>query len=185
MTEEQIDKIFDLMARSKPTARENIKTLYLDRIGESIIDYCIKYFKNEKNADVRSDYLKFMLEYARTNSRVPEFARMALTDKSGKVRKKALSILAFSLRSEFVDFLKPQRGKLKGNEEDIENAIAAIRNKNHNLFYPSYDKWTVTHSDENGHLNSAQFNEDVKFYIERHAKEAVPELKNILGSLYD
>jgi hypothetical protein len=50
MSEEQIDKLFDLISKSKPTTRENIKTLYLDRIGESIIDYCIKHFEKEKLA---------------------------------------------------------------------------------------------------------------------------------------
>jgi hypothetical protein len=184
MSEEQIDKLFDLISKSKPTTRENIKTLYLDRIGESIIDYCIKHFEKEKLADVRCDYLSFMLQYARVDSRVTEFARIALTDKSSKVRKKALSIFAFSLKTEFVGFLESERGKLKGNEDDIENAIAAIKGKNHNLFYPSYDKWTITQADRNGHLNRAQFIADVNLYIEKHAKEAVPELISILGSLY-
>jgi hypothetical protein len=184
MTEEQIDKVFELMSKSKPTARENIKTLYLERLGESIIDYCLRHFKEEENADVRSDYLGFMLQYSKTEGRVTEFAKIALTDKSKKVRKKALSILAFSLKADLLDFLGSQRGILKGNEEDIENAIIAIKNQNHNLFYPACDRWTITPADKNRHFNKAQFAEDVKLYIEKYAKETVSELKNILGSLH-
>jgi hypothetical protein len=185
MTDEQIDKIFDLISKSKSTARENIKTFYLERLGESIIDYCMRRFQKEKSAEVRCDYLGFMLQYARTDNRVTEFAKIALNDKSHKVRRKALSILAFSLKAELVDFVKSQRGKLMGNEEDIENAIKALKSSNPDHFYPAYDVWTVTQADTTRHLNKDQFKEDVKLYIEKYSKEAVPELKNILGSLYD
>jgi hypothetical protein len=108
-----------------------------------------------------------------------------LTDKSVKVRRKALSIFAFSLRPDLLDLLKSLRGKLKGNEEDIENAMKAIKSQNHYLFYPMYDVWTVTVADEHRHLNKEQFAEDVKLYIEKYAKEAVPELTTILGSVYN
>jgi hypothetical protein len=184
MTKEQIDKIFELISRSNPTARENIKTFYLDRIGEEIIDYCIKHFKKEKNAEVRCDFLRFIIQYAKIDNRVTEFARTALTDKSKKVRKKALSIFAFSLNSDFLEFLESQREKLKGNQEDIENAIIAIKKQDHNQFYPAYNEWVITLADKNRHLNKEQFTEDVRVYIEKYSKEAVPELKNILGTLY-
>jgi len=185
MTFEQIDRIFKLISKSKPTARENIRTFYLDRIDESIIDFCVRHFETEKRAEIRCDYLRFTLEYAKTEKWVTDFAEKALTDRSKMVRKKALSIFAFSLNSDFLKLLESQRGKLKGNEEDIENAIKAIKCKNHNLFYPAYDTWTITRADKNRHLNKQQFKEDIQLYIEKYAKEAVPELKNILDSLYD
>jgi hypothetical protein len=185
MTEEQIDSIFNLLSTSKSTTRENIKSLYLDRIGDSIIDYCIKHFEITSKADVKCDYLRFVIQYAKTDNRVTDFAKKALADKSKKVRQKALSILAFSTNTDFLSLLESQRQKLKGNEDDIENAINAIKAKNHNLFYPNYDRWSVTRADKYRHLKREQFTEDVKLYIEKYGKEAVPELKRILGNLYE
>ena len=181
MSEEQINKILSLIRISKPTARENIRTLYLDRIGAGIIKYCYEHYLQEKNANVRNDLLRFTIQYARKHNEVIDFAKNALNDRSKKVRRTALSIFAFNRNRDHIEYLNKVREEINGNDEDFKNAINAIENQNHHLFYPKYDRWTITTSDTKHHLNKVEFKNDVELYIEKYAKDAVPELKKILG----
>ena len=181
MDEKQVNGLFEVIRKSKPTARQNIRTLYLDRIGENIVQYCIKYYSLESSADVRNDLLRFTIQYARKSKEVIDFAKTALMDKSKKVRRTGLSIFAFAGDKNHLDYLNSKKGLLQGNEEDLQNAIYAIKEQNHHLFYPKYDKWMITTSDTKRHLNKEEFKKDVELYIEKFAKEAVPGLRKILG----
>jgi hypothetical protein len=51
MNDKQINEIFEFMRVSTPLARQNIRTLYLERIGEQIIDYCFVFYQNESKAE--------------------------------------------------------------------------------------------------------------------------------------
>lgn len=141
--------------------------------------YCIKHYWLEDRADVRNDLLRFTIQYARKDTKVIEFAKTALNDRSKKVRRTALSIFAYSRDKNQLTFLKSIQ--LKGNEDDLVNAMRAIENQNHNLFYPAYNRWVVTANDIKRHLNKEEFKSEVNLYIEKYASEVVPELKRILG----
>ncbi|WP_299892338.1 hypothetical protein [uncultured Lacinutrix sp.] len=184
MNSEQIDKIFELIRKSKPNSRQNIRTIYLDRIGNEIIPYCEKHYLDEKKADVRNDLVRFVLQYAKTDKRTLDFAKRTLNDKSKKVKESGLAIFAYSGDKTQIDFLKGQEANLKSNSDDLHRAINAIKNGNHNLFYPEYNRWTITTNDLKKHLRKEEFKEDVDLYIKKYAKEIVPELTSILGTLY-
>lgn len=184
MNSEQVHKMFELIRKSKPNTRQNIRTMYLDRIGNKIIPYCQEHYLAEKQADVRNNLVRFVIQYAKTDKRALEFAKLALKDKSKKVRESGLAIFAFSGDKTQIDFLQSQESNLQNNLDQLKRAIKAIHKENHNLFYPEYTSWTVPISDLEKHLNEKEFKKDVDFYIKKHAKEAVPELINILGTLY-
>ena len=188
MTNEQIDKIFELMIGSKPIVRENIRTLYLERIGESIIEFCRKYYLTTRNADIRFDFIRFIIRYARTNSQATDLAIIALADRSKKVRHKAIGVLAYSLKEEFIDLLENKRIELLENIDDVTNAINAInaiKNKNHNLYRPEYDEWLVVNDIKDRHLDHEKFKEDIDLYIVKFAPETVDRLNQILGNIYN
>jgi len=184
MNSEQINRIFELIRKSKPNTRQNIRTIYLDRIGDGIIPYCEEHYSNEKKADVRNDLVRFVIQYAKTDKKALDFAKRTLMDKSKKVKESGLAIFAFSGDKTKIDFLKSQESNLKNNLDDLNRAIKAIQLENHNLFYPEYTSWNVTENDLNKHLKKEEFKESVDLYIKQYAKEIVPELERILGTLY-
>jgi len=94
MDKKKIDSLFLLMRKSKSTVRENLKTLYLDRLGEKIIPFCIKHYQEEKQANVRSDLVGFLIQYARKSPEVIDFAKRALNDPSKVVKRRVLPIFA-------------------------------------------------------------------------------------------
>ncbi len=184
MNSEQIHKIFELIRKSKPNTRKNIRTIYLDRIGNKIIPYCEQHYKAEKMADVRNDLVRFVIQYAKTDKRVLEFAKLALKDKSKKVKESGLAIFAYSGDTTQINFLRSQESNLQHNLEQLKRTLNAIYEGNHNLFYPEYTSWIIPTNDLQKHLKEKEFKEDVDLYIKKYAKEAVPELMTILGTLY-
>lgn len=184
MNNEQINKIFKLIRKSKPNTRQNIRTIYLDRIGNGIIPFCQEHYLNEKKADVRNDLVRFVIQYAKSDKRALELGKLALKDKSKKVKESALAIFAYSGNKEQINFLKSQESDLRSNIDDLNRALNAIQKGNHHLFYPKYDRWIVTTNDLKRHQRKQEFKEDVDLYIKKYAKETVAELTNILGTLY-
>lgn len=183
MNPEQINELFELIRKSKPKVRKNIRSLYLDRIGEKIIPYCQSHYHIERNANVRNDMVRFVIQYAKSEKRVIEFAKQTLLDKSKKVIESGLAIFAYSCDENQIKYLKSQESKLKRNKNDLDRAIKAIRNGNHNHFYPEYSKWEVTQNDLSRHLKN-NFKDEVDFYIKKNGNEVVPELIRILVKLY-
>ncbi len=184
MNSQQINKIFELIRKSAPNTRQNIRTIYLDRIGEEIIPYCQRHYLDEKKADVRNDLVRFVLQYAKTDKRTLDFAKQALRYRSKKVKESGLAIFAYSGDKTQIDFLKDQEINLKSNLDELKKAISAIENQNHNLFYPQYTSWTIPTNDLKKHLRKKEFREEVDLYIKKYAKETIPELTSILGTIY-
>jgi hypothetical protein len=181
MTPTQINEFFLLMGKTSSLKRDNIRSIFLDRIGEDIIGYCEKYYRSSSKADFRNDLLRFVIRYARKNRKSTNLAIAGLEDKSKKVRGSAIAILAYSLDKCFIEILKDKKYTFKGNEESIKNAIHAIENKNHNLFYPAYTKWEVTEDDLEGYLNKEKHQEDIELYINRYAPELSKPIQEILN----
>ena len=186
MTDEQIHKLFNLIQKTSFTKRDNLYTLYLSRIDEYVIDFAIEYYRNEKKAELRRFYLKIITQYARTEKRVIDIAKVALNDRSKIVRQKALSILAYSLKIEHLALLEGLKEKLKGNEVDVQNAINCIKKQNHDLFYPMYHSWYPTNAQwfKTRHLDKEEYKKDIDYYIAGFAKELVPDLEKIFGTIY-
>lgn len=180
MTRNQIEEFFQLMENTTSTKRDNIRSIYLDRIGDDIIEFCEKYFYKTSKADFRNDLLRFVIRYAQTNKNASRFAIKALNDKSKKVRESAIAVIANSLDINLIPILNSKKDLL--NENDVENAISAIRAKNHNLYYPNYDSWHITKDNLERHLNLKEYNEDIELYINKYAPELVNPINKILNN---
>lgn len=181
MTPDQIDEFFRLMENTTSNKRDSIRSIFLERLGDQIIEYCEKYYDKSAKADFRYDLLRFITRYARTSQKAKELAINALNDKSKKVRQSAIGVIAYSLDESLISFLQDKKNSLKGNETDIDNAINAIKKKNHNLYYPQYNIWHVTMDNVNRHLDVAKHNEEIEFYIHKHAPELVDAINDILN----
>lgn len=181
MTKNQIDEFFQLMETTTSAKRDTIRTIYLERIGDEIIKYCEKYFYRSSKADFRNDLLRFVIRYARTNKQATDFAIKALSDKSKKVRESAIAIIANSLDRNLITTLNEKKSSLKGNENDVDNAINAIMKQNHNLYYPNYTSWHISTDDLDRHLNHTSYQEDVQLYINKYAPELVSPITSILN----
>ena len=182
MTKNQIDEFFKLMEDTSSRNRDNIRSIFLDRIGDEIIDFCEKYYYRASKADFRNDLIRFVIRYAQTNKNATDLAIKALSDKSKKVRESAIAVIANSLDKDLISVLIGKKNSLKGNETDIENAINAINKQNHNLYYPNYDSWHITKDEMNRHLNLNQYHEDIQTYINKYAPELIQPITNILIS---
>jgi septum formation topological specificity factor MinE len=84
MNKIQIDHFFQLMEQTTPQKRDNIRSLYLERIGEEIIEFCKKYYSQSTKTDFRNDVLRYVIRYAQINKEVINLALLALNDKSKK-----------------------------------------------------------------------------------------------------
>ena len=180
MTKNQIDEFFQLMENTSSTKRANIRSIFLERIGEEIIEFCEKYYCKTSKADFRNDLLRFVIRYAQSNKDATNLAVKALNDKSKIVRESAIAVIANSLDKNLITILNDKKNCLKGNETDIENAINAIMKENHHLYYPNHDTWHITKDDLSRHLNLNQYHEDIQLYIHKHAPELVNPITKII-----
>jgi hypothetical protein len=123
--------------------------------------------------------VRFVLRYARTDSRCIAFAVEALDDRSSKVRHIACAVLAYSLQPSATEKLRPLlRHGDAATAADTKRAIEAIQSANHNRFYPAYSSWGVF-PDDPGQPKAG----DVEEYIVRAAPELVAPLTAIFGDL--
>lgn len=172
-----IPELFDLMERSTPRQRDNLRNIYLSQFGAAIIPFCLEAFERSKDASFRNDLVRFVTRYARERDDVIRFAIQALADRSVKVRQSACGVLAFSCSQLAVQPLEELANSAKEpTAGHARNALEAIRYRNHNLFYPGYT-WVVVQDDP-----SEPRDETVINFIEKPFPSLVPELVRILGS---
>lgn len=167
------------MDHCSPVQRQNIRHIYLAQFGEEIISHCITHYRESPKAEIRRDLLRFVLRYARHRSDVIDFALCALDDKSSTVRESACAVLAYGFADRGIPKLQAlaDAGK-QPTARSAENAILAIRTRNHNLYYPDYHGWLVSQDDPDEPKDDSVVN-----YIEKFAPALVPGLENIYGSL--
>jgi hypothetical protein len=174
-----IDETLKLIAQCSPVQRWTIRTLYLAQFGDAIVPHCIEHFHIQTQADVRSDLLRFIIRYGRHRNDVVDLAIVALRDRSKVVRESACAVLAYSFADRAIATLQEivTSGK-QPTATSAGNAILAISGRNHNLYYPAYDVWAISEDDPNQPKD-----EDVAYYIEKHAPVLVPELRRIYGHI--
>lgn len=176
-----IRQVLDLLATTSEVKRLNVRHVLLAQFGADIIPHCVNKYQERPRADYRAHLVRFVLRYARVDSRSVEFARSALADKSRKVRHNACALLAYSLRPSELDSLQPllQHPDAK-TVDDARRAIDAIQSENHNRFYPAYSAWGVPGDDPDQPKP-----EDVQRYIVEGAPELAAPLSEIMGDLFN
>ena len=188
MNEEQevIDKLFRLIVTLPRLQRDNVQYIYLSQFGDKIIPFCRRYFANTARADVRVDFLRWVIEYAKNSDEVADFAIEALSDRSEKVRKFACLVLACSdnirglpALSRLADHAKqPTLGHAR-------NAILALQQHDWGLFFgfdPSYP--FRDHALPMPHDRDQPKDDSVAYYIVKHQPKLVEPLAEIFGNIY-
>ena len=181
MTNSQIRQFYELMSQTTSIGRENIRSLYLDVIGEKNIPFCIEYYKSSKDAKFRADLIQFLIRYSRISEDVIQLALVALSDRAKGVRRNACAVLAYSLRDDLIaklDVLSSHKDEQ--TREKANAAILAIKTKNIDEFVkPIYDKWVVTLDRNIGAPMS-----DIDHYIRKNNPKLVEPIESIIGSIY-
>jgi hypothetical protein len=180
MTNDQIEKLYELMNRTTSLGRDNIRALYLGSAGDKNISFSVKYYLNSKDASVRKDMVTFVIRYARTSKTALELGIRALRDRSKHVHA-GCAVLAYSLRNDMIPYLKDL---LNSKDEETRNnsksAIKAIQKQDINLFVkPTHDEWIVSQD-----RLDAPTKEDIDFYIKRNLPDLVEPIKAIFGTIY-
>lgn len=181
MTDDQIHKFYELMTQTTPLGRDNIRSLYLDLIGERNIPFCSQFYDLSRDASVREDMVRFVIRYSRKSSAALELGIRALKDRSKHVKRNGCAVLAYSLNDEMVKHLKP----LVSSKDPFVNekavaAISAIQNKDINLFVaPTHDAWHVTED-----RKEPPTREDIDYYIRKNLPALIEPIEDILGTLY-
>ena len=181
MTDEQIHKLFQLMAGTTNVKRANIRSLYLDGVGEKIVPFCVEYFQQSDDASFRSDLVQFVIRYGRSSQTARKLAAQALQDPSHKVRRMACAVMAYSLDTALLPLLE---AALDSEDEETmgnaQRAMDAITKQDIHLFVkPTYDQWDVS-QDRKG----PPARDDVDRYIKKYAPDLVEPLTEILGDIY-
>src|SRR5688572_8614575 len=96
LTDSQTRGLLDVMVGTTPLKRDNLGHLYPAQAGSDLPRYLAEYFERENRAEVRADLLGFAGPFAASDDRVLELASRALSDRSAKVRRKALWLFARS-----------------------------------------------------------------------------------------
>ena len=176
-----IAEALSLMESWTPQARHNVRDIYLAQYGAAIIPCCIAAYGVVKDSGFRSDLLRFVLRYARDRQEVVAFAIGALNDRSNRVRESACAVLAFSGSEAAVEPLKAiaARGK-EPTATHAKNALLAISEKNHNLYYPTHHVWIVTPDDP-----TQPREESVRDFIEKPYPHLMAEIRRLFGARAD
>jgi hypothetical protein len=179
-----IDSLFSLIEKLSPRCRDNVSYIYLSQFGCKIIPFCRQHFRNCKKADVKVDFLRWVIEYAKNSEEVVDFAIESLNDRNAKVRHYACLVLACSESARAIPIL----AKLALNREEptstvAGNAIAAIQSRNWYMFHRN-DSPDVTYVLPMPHNPNYPEDANVDFYIKKAFPNIVPELENILGNIY-
>jgi len=185
LTDSQIRGLLDVMVGTTPLKRDNLGHLYLAQAGTDLPRYLAEYFEREKRAEVRADLLGFAGPFAASDDRVLELASHALSDRSVKVRRKALWVFARSGERAALPVLQSWRPPDEDGAEYQERAIKAIELQDVQEWvrgtpYSGVILWEFSREQ----VGSEAFNASVDRYIKRFAADLVPELERILGNIH-
>ena len=181
MTEQQIEKLYELMTKTTELARENIRSLYLGSIGEDNIPFCFKYYRSSKNASVRGDMVKFVIRYSRESELARKLGIEALQDRSNKVRRNGCAVLAYSLRQDMIPYLEVLfESNDELTREKARSAVDAIHQGDIDYFVaPVYNRWTVSQD-----RVDMPTDDEIDFYVKKNMPSLVKPLEAILGTIY-
>lgn len=120
--------------------------------GERVLPHFHELFRVAGRFEVRRNIAFYSTRFARTSDIAFRIGLMAIEDRSSIVRYRGCGILAYSLRSDALPFLKQ---KLTHSDDktvaDIKAAIDAIENGNHHYFidraHSGRSFWTVNDGD--------------------------------------
>ena len=102
---------------------------------DQLAPYYVAAFPNARNWVGRDEILFWVMKLARSRIDVVEVARLALNDRSWKVRYQACAILAYSLtRTAVPDLERLLQYRDERTRRDAAAAMKAILRRNHHLF---------------------------------------------------
>lgn len=147
MSEDKLRRALSLL--SGPSLYVNLDGIrQLEGLGEDVPKTLLKHYRQSRGWRARLSCVYFAVPYARTNDDVAKLGIEALNDKPRKVRYRACSLLAYSLREDVLTYL---RSMLNHDDSitvaDVRAAIECIEAKNHHWFmdrgHTGRVKWTV------------------------------------------
>lgn len=104
-------------------------------LGETVVPYFLELYPQTKKMQGRRDMVYHTIRFARTSEAAFQLGIAALNDRSGVVRYRACSVLAYSLRRDAVPLLDPLlTHKDQKTVADAQAALDAIRHQNHHYF---------------------------------------------------
>lgn len=120
----------------------------LERLGEDVPNTLLRHYRQSREWRARLSCVYFAVPYVRTNDDAAKLGIEALKDKSRKVRYRACSLLAYSLREDVLPYLKSLLSHEDASTvEDARAAIECIEAKNHHWFidrgHTGRVEWTV------------------------------------------
>jgi hypothetical protein len=185
LTDSQTRGLLDVIVATTPRKRDNLGHLYLGQVGAELPRYLAEYFGQETQAAVRADLLRFAGPFAASDDRVVGLAAQALSDRSSKVRRRALWLFARSGERAALTVLRSWRPPDEEGAANLERAIKAIELQDLQEWvrgtpYYGVIPWEFTREE----IGSDAFNASIDRYVKRFAADLVPDLERALGDIY-
>lgn len=124
-------------------------------LGVGVVPYLADAYGKFRTWQGRTSLVFHSIRYARSDERAFRLGVQALRDRSHVVRWRACGLLAYSLRRDALDVLRPllQHTDMR-TREDAAAAIDAIEHQNHHLYvdrdHSGRSKWVVNDEDDAG-----------------------------------
>ena len=121
-------------------------------LGAAVVPYLLEFFPKCRSWQGRTSLVYHAIHYARVSDAAFELGLRALADRSFAVRYRGCSLLAYSLRRDALDALRPlTEHPDQRTVEHAQAAIDAIEHQNHHWFidrnHTGQMHWVVNDSD--------------------------------------
>ena len=134
MSPDQIRAIVSRLHTDRAEAEE-AAWAELRSLGPEVVPYLLEAYPGFRKWRGRVSLVYHATSYARISDEAYRLGLLAVNDKATLVRHRACALLAYSLRTDAIQHLKPLLSHLDAKTaDDAAAAIDALKNQNHHYF---------------------------------------------------